>query len=155
MPEECYPCARERELPVLPPREVITYDEHWRIAHATGVGMLGWLVIVPRRHVMEIAELTEGEAEGLGYWQTALARVLRDELGTAKSYVASFGEASGFHLHIHVIARPADLAADQRGPRIFGLAGVDDDEQTERARDALAVRLAARLAFDPNDWPAR
>lgn len=149
MAEDCYPCARERELPDLPPREVVAYDEHWRVAHATGVDMPGWLVLVPRRHIMEIAELTEGEAEGLGYWQTALARALRDELGAAKTYLASFGESPGFHLHFHVIARRADLEEDLRGPRVFGMAGVDDDEKTERARDALSVRLAARLAFQP------
>lgn len=147
MAEGCYPCAREREFPDLPARELIAHDEYWRVAHATGVDMPGWLVLVPRRHVMEVAELTDGEADGLGTWQAALARALRDELGTEKTYVASFGEAAGFHLHFHIIARPVVLSESLRGPRVFGMAGAVDDERAERARDALAVRLAARLAF--------
>jgi diadenosine tetraphosphate (Ap4A) HIT family hydrolase len=124
---------------------MIAYDEHWRVAHVFGVDLLGWLVLLPRRHVMEVAELTEREADGLGRWQAALARALRDEVGVVKTYVAAYGEAPGFHLHFHVIGRPAALAAEHRGPGIFGLLGTPDDEEAETARDALAERLAGRL----------
>ncbi|MGW5361750.1 HIT family protein [Actinopolymorpha pittospori] len=143
----CYTCDREAEFDQLPPRERIAYDEHWRVVHATGSGLLGWLVLVPRRHVMELAELTDAEAAGLGAWQVRLARVLAVELDAPKTYVAEFGEAPGYHLHFHVAPRPRGLDQSLRGPGIFGLLGRGDDEQVgAAARDELAKRLAARLS---------
>ncbi|GAA5035957.1 HIT family protein [Actinopolymorpha pittospori] len=142
----CYTCDREAEFDQLPPRERIAYDEHWRVVHATGSGLLGWLVLVPRRHVMELAELTDAEAAGLGAWQVRLARVLAAELDAPKTYVAEFGEAPGYHLHFHVVPRPRALDQSLRGPGIFGLLGRGDDEQVgAEDRDDLAKRLAARL----------
>jgi diadenosine tetraphosphate (Ap4A) HIT family hydrolase len=144
---DCYTCAREAELDRLPPRERIALDEHWRVVHATGSGLLGWLVLTPRRHVMELADLTDDEARGLGDWQVRLARALTAELGAAKVYVAEFGEKPGFHLHFHVVPRAADLAAERRGPGCFDYLNQDAaGEVTAEARDALAQRLAVRLA---------
>ncbi|NYH92718.1 HIT domain-containing protein [Actinopolymorpha rutila] len=145
-PGACYTCDREAEFDRLPPREVIGYDDRWRVVHSTGSGLLGWLVLVPRRHVMELAELTAEEAAGLGTWQVRLARALAAELGTPKTYVAEFGEAPGFHLHFHVVPRPVDLDPDLCGPGVFGLLGRGEaDEVSTHERDALARRLAARL----------
>ncbi|GAB3400624.1 HIT family protein [Flindersiella endophytica] len=148
---DCYTCAREAELDSLPPRERIGVDEHWRVVHATGSGLLGWLVLTPRRHVMEVAGLTDDEARGLGGWQVRLARALTAELGAdagaAKVYVAEFGEKPGFHLHFHVVPRAADLTEERRGPSVFGYLNQDaEHETTAEARDDLALRLAARLA---------
>ncbi len=145
-PGTCYTCDREAEFDRLPPREVIGHDDFWRVVHSTGSGLLGWLVLVPRRHVMEMAELTTEEAAGLGMWQLRLARALAEEFGTPKTYVAEFGEAPGFHLHFHVVPRPVDLDPALRGPKVFGLIGLDEaDEVSTHERDALALRLAARL----------
>lgn len=143
---DCYTCAREAELDQLPPRERIGLDEHWRVVHATRSGLLGWLVLTPRRHVMELADLTDAEAQTLGAWQVRLARALTAELGAAKTYVAEFGEQPGFHLHFHVVPRAADQAADRRGPNVFGYLNQDAaGEVTAEARDELALRLGARL----------
>jgi hypothetical protein len=38
----------------------------WRIAHAFGTSLPGWLVVVPRRHVIVLDELTAEEAADLG-----------------------------------------------------------------------------------------
>lgn len=145
----CYTCDQEANFDQLPPRETIAYDESWRVVHAIRSGMLGWLVLVPRRHVMELAELTSEEAASLGGWQVRLARVLAEEFRAPKTYVAEFGELPGFHLHFHVVPRPVDLDERWRGPGVFGLLGRSaDDEVSADDRDALATRLAARLA-DP------
>jgi diadenosine tetraphosphate (Ap4A) HIT family hydrolase len=143
----CYPCEREAEFDQLPPRERIGYDERWRVVHATGSGLLGWLVLVPRRHVMELADLTDDEAGALGIWQVKLARALSEELGVTKTYIAEFGEAAGFHLHFHVVARPLDLDVTMRGPGIFGFLGRTGEQAIgAQEGDDLAERLAARLA---------
>lgn len=147
MSTDCYTCDSETPVEQMPPRERIGYDDHWRVAHAIGSGLTGWLVLVPRRHVMELADLTPAEAASLGGWQVRLAQALRAELGAAKTYVMELGELPGFHLHFHVVPRLTDLAPDLRGPRVFGLLGQGPDSEVPAAdRDAFAARLSARLA---------
>jgi diadenosine tetraphosphate (Ap4A) HIT family hydrolase len=146
-PTACYSCDREAEFDQLPPRERIAYDEQWRVVHATNSGLLGWLVLVPRRHVMELAELTDAEAAGLGVWQVRLARALAKELHAPKTYVAEFGEVPGYHLHFHVVPRLPDLDSGLLGPGVFGFLGRSDHEEVTAAdRDGIAVRLAAHMA---------
>jgi diadenosine tetraphosphate (Ap4A) HIT family hydrolase len=145
---DCYTCARDAEIDRLPPRECIAADDLWRAAHAFGSALPGWLVLLPRRHVTSIAELTDAEASSLGTWQVRLSRALHEVLGCEKTYMAQFAEAAGFsHVHFHIMARPPDLAGELRGPRIFGLLGPTEHPLvSEQRMDEIAVELAARLA---------
>jgi diadenosine tetraphosphate (Ap4A) HIT family hydrolase len=141
----CYTCEQEA-LARRPPREDIAGDEHWRVAHATGSALPGWLVLVPRRHVTSVADLTDAEAAALGPWQVRLSRALRAVTGCVKVYLMQFAEASGFeHVHVHVVPRAADLPDDRRGARVFGYladpgAALPDDEL-----DAVSRRITAAL----------
>jgi diadenosine tetraphosphate (Ap4A) HIT family hydrolase len=144
---DCYSCAQESQLDQLPPRERIAVDELWRVAHAFGTAAPGWLVLRPRRHVTAIADLTDAEAAALGTWQVRLSRAMHEVLGCQKTYVAQFAEADGFaHVHFHIVPRPADLSADLRGPRVFGLLGDGDRPRVgAEEMDAIAIRLAGQL----------
>lgn len=154
---ECFNCQMESRFDELPPRELIAYDQHWRVAVAVSSKVPGWLILSPRRHVMELAELTITEAATLGSWQHRLARILHDELGTPKTYIAEFGEAPGYHLHFHVVPRPVALGSTFRGPKVFELLSgapgselltdVDKADDAAAARDRLAGRLASRLTL--------
>jgi len=76
-----------------------------------------------------------------------LAEALNDELGVAKTYVASFGEAPGYHLHFHLILRPAELNPEHLGPHVFRLLGTGKDAQLPAEEyDAVSKRISARLA---------
>jgi diadenosine tetraphosphate (Ap4A) HIT family hydrolase len=145
--DDCYTCVRTAESAVLPPRELIDGDEHWRAAHAFGSALPGWLVLVPRRHVTSIADLTEAEAAGLGSWQVRLSRALTEVTGCVKTYVAQFAEREGFaHVHFHIVPRLPELPEHLRGPRVFGLLGVAGDQEIADAEaDAVALRLRAAL----------
>jgi diadenosine tetraphosphate (Ap4A) HIT family hydrolase len=151
----CYTCDREAEVGQLPPRECVATDDHWRVVHAFNSALPGWLVLVPRRHVTSIAELTEPEAQTLGTWQVRLSRALHQVLGCQKTYIAQFAEAEGFaHVHFHIVARPAELPPDLRGPRIFQMLGHADRPQVSEERmDDIARELAAQLA-EPVDASA-
>jgi len=144
---DCYTCAQEAAGREAPPWQRIAADEHWRVAHAFNSAVPGWLVLVPRRHVTALADLTDAEAAALGSWQVRLSRALARVLGCQKTYVAQFAEADGFaHVHFHVVPRPPDLARDLRGPRIFGLLGVDEGTRVgEDEMNRLAAELAAQL----------
>jgi diadenosine tetraphosphate (Ap4A) HIT family hydrolase len=116
----CYACRQEDQFDDLPPRERIVADRHWRAAHALNTALPGWLVLLPRRHVTAVHELTDAEAEALGRWQVRLSRALHSATGCTKTYVAQFAEKEGFtHVHFHVVPRMADLPSDLRGPGVF------------------------------------
>ena len=144
---DCYSCARNAEFDQLPPRERVGADDLWRVAHAFDSALPGWLILLPRRHVTSVAELTDAEASSLGNWQVRLSRALQTVLGCQKTYVAQFAEAEGFaHVHFHIVPRPVDLSSDLWGPRIFRLLGADDCSRIGvQATDEIAIKLAKEL----------
>jgi diadenosine tetraphosphate (Ap4A) HIT family hydrolase len=144
---DCFSCRNDQLLAELPPRERVGFDDHWRVAHAIGTAVPGWLVLLPRRHITTIAELTDAEAAGLGTWQVRLSRALHAVTGCEKTYVAQFAEAAGFgHVHFHVIPRAADLPDDRRGPQVFRLLRSEENELVPEERmDEIALAVRASL----------
>jgi diadenosine tetraphosphate (Ap4A) HIT family hydrolase len=144
---DCYSCAQEAEVGALPHREFIAGDDHWRVAHALGAGLEGWLVLVPRRHITSISELNDAEARSLGIWQVRLSQALHHVIGCQKTYVAQFAEAEGFaHVHFHVIPRAPGLADELRGPRIFQMMRADEHAPvTPQRMDQIARELTRYL----------
>ncbi|GIF02890.1 hypothetical protein Asi03nite_04280 [Actinoplanes siamensis] len=140
---DCYTCRRNERIEQLPVRELIGLDDHWRVAHAFDAALPGWLVLLPRRHVLSIADLTDAEAAVLGTWQVRLARALGVVTGCAKTYVMQFSEQEGFaHLHFHVVPRMPGLPAEHRGPRIFAYLGGSPAENLDEVAAALRDALA-------------
>lgn len=145
---DCYSCAQEAEAGRLPIRDNIAADDHWRVAHAIGCGLEGWLVLLPRRHVTSISELTDAEAQTLGIWQVRLSQALHQVLGCQKTYIAQFSEAAGFsHVHFHVMPRSPNLPEELRGPRIFQMMLPDRPRVTEQRADEIARELRDHLAW--------
>lgn len=92
----------------------------WDVAHAFDTSIEGWIVLVARRHITALADLSEAEAATLGPLIAAVSRALRDTVGCEKTYVVQFAEHPRHrHVHVHVIARPIDLPPEERGPGIF------------------------------------
>jgi diadenosine tetraphosphate (Ap4A) HIT family hydrolase len=143
----CFSCESNARINELTPRERIVVDDYWRVAHAVGTALPGWLVLLPRRHVLTIAELTDPEAAGLGIWQVRLSRALHAVTGCVKTYVVQFAEAPRFsHVHFHLIPRMPDLPADRRGPKVFEfLTQPAEQAITDRQMDNLAVELTQYL----------
>ena len=144
---DCFSCAAERR-PDLPPREQVYLGPRWRVAHAFGTAQPGWLVVLPRRHVLALDELSHAEAAALGPLLWAVTAALREVTGCAKTYVALFAKADGFgHVHFHVVPRPAGLDPQLRGPRIFALMGGDPARHvSDSDMDQLAGQLSAALS---------
>jgi diadenosine tetraphosphate (Ap4A) HIT family hydrolase len=146
----CVICALNAS-PDLPPRERVYVGARWRVAHAFGTSLPGWLVVLPRRHVIALDELTAEEAADLGPLLRALTAALREVLGCSKTYVALFAEAEGFaHIHFHVVPRSPDLDQSLRGRRVFGLLGGDPaGHLPNEVMDQAASRIgeALRLAI--------
>ncbi|MCZ1004388.1 HIT family protein [Streptomyces mirabilis] len=150
----CFACGKEARFDELPPRERIAFDQYWRVAHSFNTAVPGWLVLLPRRHVTAVHDLTDAEAGALGVWQVGLSRALRGVTGCLKTYVVQFAESEGFaHVHFHIVPRMADLPAAHRGPGIFGLLGHPETEGvTAEGADRMARALRARLHGLPHSW---
>ena len=140
----CYACQSDPAVATVPVEERIHVDEHWRVAHSFNSSLPGWLVVLPRRHVLSVADLSEAEAATFGSLLRQVSRALVEVTGCVKTYVAVFAEADGFaHLHAHVVPRHTDLPADRRGPAVFAHLGVPPEEQFAGAdREDLARRLS-------------
>ena len=140
---ECRICGLNARFDqgALPLRERIAHDAHWRVACAS-VALPGWLVLVSRRHVPAVAQLSDEEAAALGAWQVRLSRALQEATGCRKTYVACYAEREGFrHVHFHIVPRAADLPADLHGPGIFELLKPEAAPAAPRHIDQIARTL--------------
>jgi diadenosine tetraphosphate (Ap4A) HIT family hydrolase len=144
----CYSCEQEAHLATTTDSERVWVGTHWRVAHAIGCALPGWLVVLPRRHTTAIAAHTAVEAAELGAILVASSQALHRVTGCTKTYVAQFAEAAGFsHTHFHVIPRPADLPDEHIGPGVFWYLDRSSAEEVSPAdRDALARRLRSAMA---------
>lgn len=114
--------------------------------HAFGTAVEGWLVLVLRRHVTAVADLTDDEAAELGFLIRDVSRALQRVLDCPKTYVAQFAEHPQHpHVHVHVIPRAGDLPRDRQGPRIFTELGADDHLVTEARMNDIAERVRQEL----------
>lgn len=92
----CFSCTQNAEsVSKLPPREVIYDNGLWRVSHAFGSSLLGWLVVIPRRHILSFSELTPPEAASLGTLLADLSRVLEEGLGGAQGVRSVLGGEGG------------------------------------------------------------
>lgn len=116
----CPVCLSNRGDARISPGPVIHLGRTWQVEHAYPCSLLGWLVIVLRRHAEAVHELTPVEALELGELQRAVACSLHEALECSKEYSVCYGEAENFsHLHVHVVPRSPDLLDGLRGGRIF------------------------------------
>lgn len=152
VPAYCITCQQESRLDTSPLWQRIALDTDWRVTHSLNTSLPGWLVLVPRRHVVKVADLSEREASSLGSWQVRLSRALHAVTGCTKTYVAQFAEAEGFdHVHFHVVPRMADLDEQLRGPRVFGLIGKPAVATVNPAQmNKIAQLLSRELQVQPN-----
>jgi diadenosine tetraphosphate (Ap4A) HIT family hydrolase len=135
----------------ISPAHSVYEGTFWLVEHAYPAGLLGWMVIVLKRHLAALHELSDAEFQELGRIQPALVAELSETLHSEKEYVACFAEGEHFrHVHFHVVAVPKDLPPTMRGARSFQLLQINEDEavkpQDVRALcDSLRPRLAERL----------
>jgi diadenosine tetraphosphate (Ap4A) HIT family hydrolase len=125
----------------LPPREDIVEDANWRVCHSFNSALAGWLVVIPRRHITAIHELTAEEAGGLGSLIRSLSIALRKIVSCEKTYVMQFAESAEHkHVHFHIVPRMAGFTCEQRATKVFTFLEGDPIPTEEMDRIALAVR---------------
>ena len=69
-----------------------------------GTSYLGRLLLVPKRHALGFADLTEAEGQAIGLSMTRLSKALTACTGAEKVYVEAYYEVHP-HLHLMLTAR--------------------------------------------------
>lgn len=118
----------------------------WDVVHNYDTSLLGWLVLVVRRHLSAIDEITEEEAVELGVLLRRTSKALKEVVGCEKTYVLQFAEHPQHpHVHFHVIPRMADMPAEFRATGVFGYSSPTQERLDEAEMNALAERLRPLL----------
>jgi len=122
MSSECLSCLGLAGTPRISPGPPIYIANHWQVEHAYPCKIVGWLVIVLRRHAVALHELTTEEFVELGSVLELTVRALHGALSPAKEYAACYAEAKGFeHIHFHVVPRAHDMPEELLGAGSFEL----------------------------------
>lgn len=118
--DECYSCEANAGTRPISPGPRIFEGRYWNLEHGYPTGLLGWLVVVLKRHARSLHELSTEELHELGELAGRAASALHAVLGTEREYLGLFAEGEHFqHVHVHVVPRAVDLAPELRGPGIF------------------------------------
>lgn len=129
MTDLCHTCKSSSGEKRISPGPTIYSGQYWLVEHAYPTALKGWLVIVLKRHAEALHELTHDEFRELGEIQARLTRLLHQETGCCKEYIACFAEMAGFyHIHFHVIPRAADWPDELKGGKSFTLLKVSEAE---------------------------
>lgn len=146
---DCITCdlVARRDVGKAPLWDCIERTPHWDVVHCNATDLLGWLILVSRRHIASLDEMSEAQAAELGGLIWKVSRILKDVTGCAKTYVVQFAEAQGHaHVHVHIIPRAIDLPEDERGPKIFSHLGVPEAGRvSEAAMNEFAGEVKRRF----------
>ncbi|HEX2990002.1 MAG TPA: hypothetical protein VHO49_04945 [Anaerolineales bacterium] len=147
---ECWTCKSNSGERRISPGPTIFEGKYWLVEHAYPVRVIGWLVIVLKRHSEALHELTMDEFAELGALQSRLTRFLFEELHCEKEYISCYAEMEHFrHIHMHVFARPPDLPDELKGGKSFALLKVAPEEAVPADRIvAFCERLQSRFHND-------
>ena len=110
----------------------------------------GYTLVVPREHREQLMDLSEGEYLHLQRVVYRVARALREEVPTERTYVLSLGSNAGnSHLHWHVVSLPPGVPYGEQQFHFLmsenGVVELTDAELTDLA-ERLRQRMAARTA---------
>ena len=148
----CVPCDMLTGRVPLPGGS-ISGTSRWVVMHVLGAFGLGALAVVPRRHVVHVANLTDDETAELGGLLRDVAAVVTELTDPVQVYTCQWSHTGGKAAHIHFILQPIrradmDQYPGQLGPVLQAAmfeAGNKPDLRSveafaERAREAFAVR---------------
>jgi diadenosine tetraphosphate (Ap4A) HIT family hydrolase len=137
-----------RDRGEAPTWDSVWRTDHWDVVHSYDTSHEGWLVLVLRRHVTSPSEMTADEAAEMGALIRDVSGALERALGCERTYIVQFAEHPLHpHVHVHVIARPADLEKRLRGPGIFVRLGVPkSDRVTVDRMDEIGLAVRAELS---------
>lgn len=126
---ECWTCKSNTGEKRISPGPTIFEGQYWLVEHAYPVKVIGWIVIVLKRHAEALHELTSEEFTELVEIQARLIPLLHEELNCHKEYIVCYAEMEHIrHIHFHVFAKPSNLPEELKGGGSFALLKVSPEE---------------------------
>jgi histidine triad (HIT) family protein len=120
-PSDCFICRKHRGEISIPGGAIyaddLVYVGHAQIREGQTIAYLGYLMVEPKRHVPDLAALTDEEARALMILVTRLSRALKATENAERVYLFVIGE-NVHHVHIHVVARYAGAPKEYWGARV-------------------------------------
>ena len=152
---ECHTCelTARRDKGEAPLWDNIFRTQYWDLVHSYNTSLPGWLVLVARRHLAAIDEMSAAESAELGVLLQQVSASLKQVTGCQKTYVMQFAEHPQHpHVHFHVVPRLNEQPETHRGPRVMKYLQVTEDEYvTEDVMNALSTQIRQTLlALDAN-----
>ena len=119
----------------------------WDVVHSYDTALPGWLVLVARRHIESLDQLTDPEAVELGQLIHRTSFALKEVTGCVKTYVIQFAEKPEHsHVHFHIIPRMADQPENRHSIQVFGYLGVPEEERvSQEVMNIIAAKVRERL----------
>lgn len=144
---KCNTCLSIQGIIPLFPESKMYDGKYWIVEHAYPVLIRGWIVIILKRHVQALHELTAEEFQELAILQGKIAKVLNTELNSSKEYSVCFAEGPGFnHIHFHMISRTQEISEELRGDKIFAMLKTDVEQSlTKEQILPLCEKIRAEL----------
>lgn len=102
---DCWTCRSNSGEKRISPGPTIFEGKYWFVEHAYPVKIVGWIVIVLKRHAEALHELTGEEFGELGQIQARLIPALHKELHCEKEYISCYAEMGHFR-HIMSTSLP-------------------------------------------------
>ena len=146
---ECHTCelTARRDKGEAPLWDNIFRTQYWDLVHSYNTSLPGWLVLVARRHLAAVDEMSAAEAAELGVLLQQVSASLKQVTGCQKTYVMQFAEHPQHpHVHFHVVPRLNEQPETHRGPRVMKYLQVTEDEYvTEDVMNALSEQIRQAL----------
>lgn len=143
--QDCAICSRQTASSSSA-ATVVYADDHWIVRHSTETNILGYLLIEPRRHFLDLSFAACEELTGYGPLLSAVMKAQRAVLPCERIYTFTLAELVP-HFHVHIIPKTGALPRAYRGRGImsYPLKPAADEQLTaeicSRLRRALKVNL--------------
>jgi len=82
--------------------------EHWHLRHANETDIEGYLILEPRRHILDFADANEEELATYGTVIASAMRAIKKVVAPVRIYTFTLAESCP-HLHVHLIPRSEDF----------------------------------------------
>jgi diadenosine tetraphosphate (Ap4A) HIT family hydrolase len=144
----CLPCQSITGKKRVSPGPIIFEGKYWIIEHAYPTKLVGWLVIVLKRHVEALHDLNQEEFKELLELQKRIIHIFHEFLNSEKEYIACFSEIKQFkHIHLHIIPKTKDFPHKYKGAKVFTLLKVKQENKNMRNKVIeLSKKLRMKLA---------
>ncbi len=113
-------CDKHKNFEMSTGRPIMETPEYF-VSHYPVVNremaLRGHLLIEPKRHVVDAAELSDGEAQGLGLLIRDSIKLLTKELGAEHAYVFRINDKVP-HFHVHIVPRFSGTPKESWGHKI-------------------------------------